>query len=633
MGKTLKPLIIGIIIGVVGLYAYQNPEIRSQISDFVGEVLNSVSEVPAPASTPPAMVALPEPSATPAQMASTQVTPIPTATLSPSPTETPEPEQLPTATPTLTPMPTPVPASYSIEVVSMKALEDGKVDFLLEVRNDQILDDEIVQLQMSVDDGAPELVNIIANLPPGQSASFAFARSFDPGSYAIKFSVGDSHTTVNVNIEPEDVTVFTPTPQPTVTATPTIIPTPMPTNTPVPANTPMPTITPLPTDTSVPVNTATPIPAPETAVSPDLRHLEEKTYMLELINAERAKAGLGSVVLGDNIAAQLHAETALENCFASHWGIDGLKPYMRYSLAGGYQSNGENGSGSDYCIKASDGYRAIRSINAEIREAMEGWMDSPGHRRNILGKWHKKVNIGLAWDRYNFLAYQHFEGDYVEYDELPSIESGVLRISGRTKNGARVSGDRDLGVQIYYDQPPHSLTRGQVTRTYCYDGGRQIGALRKPLTGGWYYEEEEFTKSYRACPDPYDVPVDAPAPRSHHEANRFWQAGLRFESRASGNSTRIAVDYGIGMDDRRSYIRCMGGLGRPVSRIWRWSLYNPSMGKSRRRARGYFGVLNIPRGDDAGYVHIWRTVNTARPKRRINRLQCSWSRGLLCCTA
>ncbi|MXY20302.1 MAG: hypothetical protein F4Y49_03085 [Dehalococcoidia bacterium] len=229
----------------------------------------------------------------------------------------------------------------------MKALEDGQVDFMLEVKNDQVLEDEIAQLQMSIDGGPPELVNIIANLPPGESASFAFAHSFDPGSHAIKFSVGDSHTTVNVNIEPEDVTVLTPTPQPTVTATPTIIPTPMPTDTPVLANTPMPAITPLPTDTSVPVNTATPIPTPETAVSPDLRHLEEKTYMLELINAERAKAGVGSVVLGDNIAAQLHAEAALENCFASHWGIDGLKPYMRYSLAGGYQSNGENGSGSD----------------------------------------------------------------------------------------------------------------------------------------------------------------------------------------------------------------------------------------------------------------------------------------------
>ena len=246
--------------------------------------------------------------------------------------------------------------------------------------------------------------------------------------------------------------------------------------------------------------------------------------MLELINAERAKAGLDSVVLGDNIAAQLHAESALENCFASHWGIDGLKPYMRYSLAGGYQSNGENGSGSDYCIKVSDGYRAIQNINTEIREAMEGWMKSPGHRRNILGRWHKKVNIGLAWDRYNFLAYQHFEGDYVEYDELPSIEDDILSLSGRTKNGARFGSDRDLGIQIYYDPPPHALTRGQVTRTYCYGSGLQIAALRKPLTGGAYRTTDSYVTTYNPCPDPYDVPADARGPHSHDEAHRFWKA-------------------------------------------------------------------------------------------------------------
>ena len=123
---------------------------------------------------------------------------------------------------------------------------------------------------------------------------------------------------------------------------------------PTPTGSPMPTATPLPTQTPVP--TATPQPA--LAISPDLRHLEEKRYMLSLINAERKKAGVGAVVLGDNIAAQMHAEAALDNCFSSHWGVDGLKPYMRYSLAGGYQSNGENVSGLDYCIKASDGYAA-----------------------------------------------------------------------------------------------------------------------------------------------------------------------------------------------------------------------------------------------------------------------------------
>ena len=92
----------------------------------------------------------------------------------------------------------------------------------------------------------------------------------------------------------------------------------------------------------------------EDGISPNLKHIEVKQYMLHLINEERKLAGVPPVALGDNIAAQLHAESALTNCFASHWGIDGLKPYMRYSLAGGYQSNSENGSGSDYCIKEND---------------------------------------------------------------------------------------------------------------------------------------------------------------------------------------------------------------------------------------------------------------------------------------
>ena len=60
--------------------------------------------------------------------------------------------------------------------------------------------------------------------------------------------------------------------------------------------------------------------------------------MLELINSERTRAGIPPVTLGDNIAAQLHAESSLANCFSGHWGADGLKPYMRYSLGGVVQS-------------------------------------------------------------------------------------------------------------------------------------------------------------------------------------------------------------------------------------------------------------------------------------------------------
>ena len=249
--------------------------------------------------------------------------------------------------------------------------------------------------------------------------------------------------------------------------------------------------------------------------------------MLELINDERVRAGVDPVVLGDNVAAQLHAEASLENCFSSHWGVDGLKPYMRYSLASGYQPNGENGSGIGYCIKASDGYRANSGAKQEIRQAMEGWMESPGHRSNVLDPWHKKINIGLAWDRYNFMAYQHFEGDYVEYAQLPSIENGVLRISGTVENGAQFDNSLFSGVQVYYDQPPQILSRGQVGRTYCYDNGLLVAALREPLTGGWYYDEHEFIHTYLPCPDPNDVSPDARAARSHNEAHSIWRSAYR----------------------------------------------------------------------------------------------------------
>ena len=256
-------------------------------------------------------------------------------------------------------------------------------------------------------------------------------------------------------------------------------------------------------------------------ISVSQRHIDEKRYMLQLINEERTKAGVGTVTLGDNIAAQLHAENARENCFMSHWGLDGLKPYMRYSLAGGFQSNGENASGLDYCVTAADGYAPNRSIQEEIRQTMAGWMNSAGHRRNLLDPHHRKVNIGLAWDRYNTSMVQQFEGDYVAYSQRPTITNGVLSFSGSAKNGAQLSDV--LGQQIRYDPPPHGLTVGQVARTYCYDGGRMVAALRPPLPSGYRYSTNEFSTTYNPCPSPYDVPANTPAPASVAEARQAWQ--------------------------------------------------------------------------------------------------------------
>ena len=135
--------------------------------------------------------------------------------------------------------------------------------------------------------------------------------------------------------------------------------------------------------------------------------------------------------------------------------------------------------------------------------------------------------MGLAWDTYNFKVVQHFEGDYVEFVALPSIVNGILSFTGSTRNGVRFTEKRDLGVQIFYDSPPHDLTRGQVTRTYCYDNGRIVASLRWPLTGNSYWPSDDFTTTHKPCPDPYDVSPNAPPPSSHDEALEFWEEAYK----------------------------------------------------------------------------------------------------------
>ena len=275
---------------------------------------------------------------------------------------------------------------------------------------------------------------------------------------------------------------------------------------------------------------------------------------------------------------------------------------MRYSLAGGFQSNGENGSGLDYCIRAADRYSPITSMDQEIREAMEGWMDSPGHRRNTLDPQHKRVNIGIAWDRYNTAMYQHFEGGYVEYDRLPTISDGILALSGQTKNGVRFRQERDIGLQIYYDHPPSTLTRGQLARTYCYDNGRLVASLREPLTGGYRWTTHEFTTTHDPCPSPYDVAGDTPAPRSYAEAHRAWQQA--YNASQSRQPQSITVPWITAKEwTAQGHIIC--GARRhqqDPEPVRAWRLYRDALGRHRRREGGHLAVLHVPRCDAAGHL-------------------------------
>lgn len=198
-------------------------------------------------------------------------------------------------------------------------------------------------------------------------------------------------------------------------------------------------------------------PIPQQAPTQELKELIQ--YMLDLINKDRDDYGLAPVVLGNNIAAQKHAEEMLEHSYLSHWGMDGLKPYMRYTLEGGYNYEAENVSGLLSPLEENGKY-SEKPPEELLRETQEGFMDSPGHRENILNKWHKKVNLGIACNQYTCSVAQQFEGDYIEFSELPHLSDGVLTMSGQLFGGFSFD-----SIHVWYDEPPHSLTFGQLGAT------------------------------------------------------------------------------------------------------------------------------------------------------------------------
>ena len=266
--------------------------------------------------------------------------------------------------------------------------------------------------------------------------------------------------------------------------------------------------------------------------------------MLDLVNVARAKEGLPPLALGANPAAQGHAEAALAGGFLTHWDLDGRKPGMRYSLAGGYQRNQEN----VYRLRCRGGCNF--DLKASIRKAMESLMSSPGHRKEILDTTHRLLNIGLAWrnnplrGEYVFHAVQQFEGDYVKYSALPAIDNdGRLSLVGSLRHGATLKPASDLSIQVYYDPYPQPVTLGQVQRVYGVSVGLYVAKLRRPLPEGRFYTSETGTVDNEQQQAPNDIPVNAPSATSWEEENRLDEI-----ARSAGTKKSVSTRHRITAD-------------------------------------------------------------------------------------
>ncbi|QYX78752.1 CAP domain-containing protein [Streptomyces akebiae] len=105
--------------------------------------------------------------------------------------------------------------------------------------------------------------------------------------------------------------------------------------------------------------------------------------VLSLVNAEREKAGCSPVTVDDKLtkAAQDHSQDMADHQNMSHTGSDGSSMSDRLARVGyRFSTAGEN---------VAAGYGTADSV-------MDGWMNSPGHKANILNCAFKEIGIGLA---------------------------------------------------------------------------------------------------------------------------------------------------------------------------------------------------------------------------------------------
>lgn len=135
-----------------------------------------------------------------------------------------------------------------------------------------------------------------------------------------------------------------------------------------------------PTESGKPTENGKPTTPATSAETQDLSAL--RAEMLEIINAEREKVGVSPLVLDEKLcaAAQVRAEEIVRNY--SHTRPDGSRYFTALDEQGlSYSSAGENI------------YQSPKTVEA----AMEGGMNSAGHRANILNQQFQAVGIGFYY--------------------------------------------------------------------------------------------------------------------------------------------------------------------------------------------------------------------------------------------
>ncbi|THA68146.1 CAP domain-containing protein [Streptomyces sp. A0958] len=127
--------------------------------------------------------------------------------------------------------------------------------------------------------------------------------------------------------------------------------------------------------------TSSSAPAPSRSSTPTAAATSARAAVLALVNQERAKVGCSPVTASASLAslAQNFSDDMAERGFFGHTDPDGKTPWDRADAAGVSGLGGEN----------------IARGQADAQAVMDAWMNSDGHRANILNCDYKTLGVGV----------------------------------------------------------------------------------------------------------------------------------------------------------------------------------------------------------------------------------------------
>lgn len=154
---------------------------------------------------------------------------------------------------------------------------------------------------------------------------------------------------------------------------------------------------PPPAQAPPPAEAPPPVDAPQPAQGDAL-----EWEVARLVNVERARAGLPDLVPNELLseAARAHSEEMIRLGYFDHHSPVAANKTMTERMRNvgitGFGQAGENIAMGTF------------GVNREAEELVRAWMDSPGHRRNILDPGVRFIGVGIAWRGGELFATQLF---------------------------------------------------------------------------------------------------------------------------------------------------------------------------------------------------------------------------------